>query len=376
MGQPDRQRHEVGRLVAGVAEHHALVARALRVEGVFAPRAGAELKGGVDALCDVGRLAVEGHEHPAGLAVESKGVVVVADVADHVADNRGDVDVGRGRHFTGHKTSPVVRSVSHGHPAGRVASSMASSTASEIWSAILSGWPSVTDSEVKVYGAHVALLGLVFLGPGCGRITLSSTAFGDGIVWTVKGTVVPPPAARMVTALVSWSNPRPRRRHVVDDQEVHALALQLGSARAPAASSVSAANPTSDLARHCGWRYQLDQDVGRWLEDEVGHAVFFGQLALGDGLGAEVRHGGGHDHDVGPGARAVQPGCICVGGSTDHAVDSGGTTSSAGAKLDEVTNVTGAPAEPPPRPGQALLTRRAIGQRIGRGRSAPGCRRR
>src|SRR5580765_1113537 len=46
-------------------------------------------------------------------------------------------------------TSPVVISVSHAtRPSGSLART-ASSTESEIWSAILSGWPSVTDWEVK-----------------------------------------------------------------------------------------------------------------------------------------------------------------------------------------------------------------------------------
>src|SRR5436853_7811518 len=47
-------------------------------------------------------------------------------------------------------TSPVVISVSHAtRPVGSSVST-ASRTESEIWSAILSGWPSVTDSDVKV----------------------------------------------------------------------------------------------------------------------------------------------------------------------------------------------------------------------------------
>src|SRR5919201_1690708 len=46
-------------------------------------------------------------------------------------------------------TRPVVISVSQAtRPLGS-SPSTASSTESEIWSAILSGWPSVTDSEVK-----------------------------------------------------------------------------------------------------------------------------------------------------------------------------------------------------------------------------------
>src|SRR5436309_12078997 len=48
--------------------------------------------------------------------------------------------------------SPVVSSVSHAtRPVGSSAR-MASRTESLIWSAILSGWPSVTDSEVKRQG--------------------------------------------------------------------------------------------------------------------------------------------------------------------------------------------------------------------------------
>ena len=46
-------------------------------------------------------------------------------------------------------TSPVVISVSHATRLFLSLASAASSTASEIWSAILSGWPSVTDSDVK-----------------------------------------------------------------------------------------------------------------------------------------------------------------------------------------------------------------------------------
>src|SRR5438132_13463202 len=47
-------------------------------------------------------------------------------------------------------TRPVVRSVSHATRPWGSSAMMASRTASEIWSAILSGWPSVTDSELNV----------------------------------------------------------------------------------------------------------------------------------------------------------------------------------------------------------------------------------
>src|SRR4051812_9677626 len=46
-------------------------------------------------------------------------------------------------------TRPVVISVSHATRAVGSFVRTASRTESEIWSAILSGWPSVTDSEVK-----------------------------------------------------------------------------------------------------------------------------------------------------------------------------------------------------------------------------------
>ena len=100
--QPDRQRHEVRRLVAGVPEHHPLVAGTLGVQHVLATLAGAQLESRVHALGDVGRLCVERHQHSAGLAVEPVRVVVVADVADRVAHERGDVDVGRGGHLARH----------------------------------------------------------------------------------------------------------------------------------------------------------------------------------------------------------------------------------------------------------------------------------
>jgi hypothetical protein len=45
---------------------------------------------------------------------------------------------------------PVVTIVSQATRDMGSSARMASRTASEIWSAILSGWPSVTDSDVKV----------------------------------------------------------------------------------------------------------------------------------------------------------------------------------------------------------------------------------
>ncbi len=73
----DRRRHQVRRLAAGIAEHDALVAGAL-----FALRVG----GVVDALGDVGRLAVQQHVDLGGLPVEA--ALLVADGADRLAGGR------------------------------------------------------------------------------------------------------------------------------------------------------------------------------------------------------------------------------------------------------------------------------------------------
>ena len=63
--QRDRQRHQLGGVLDGVAEHQALVARALGVQRV-ACALDAGLVGGVDALGDVGRLRADADVHAAG----------------------------------------------------------------------------------------------------------------------------------------------------------------------------------------------------------------------------------------------------------------------------------------------------------------------
>ena len=90
VGERDRQRHELGRLVAGEPEHHPLVAGAEleRRRGVVA-----HLEGGVDALGDIGRLLLDRDERAARQVVEAVVGPGVADVADGVADDRLEVDV-------------------------------------------------------------------------------------------------------------------------------------------------------------------------------------------------------------------------------------------------------------------------------------------
>jgi hypothetical protein len=92
VGVVDRHRHQLRRLVAGVAEHQALVAGALlEVEALAF----------VHALGDVGRLAVDGGEHGAGLVVEADVGVVVADALDGVLGDLAVVDVRLGGDLAG-----------------------------------------------------------------------------------------------------------------------------------------------------------------------------------------------------------------------------------------------------------------------------------
>ena len=97
VGQGDRQRHQLGGLVAGVAEHHALVAGAVVQRGVAA---GLGLQGLVHAHGDVAGLLVDVGDDAAGGAVEAVLGPVIADVQDHLAGDLGDVHVAVGGDLT------------------------------------------------------------------------------------------------------------------------------------------------------------------------------------------------------------------------------------------------------------------------------------
>src|SRR2546423_3636763 len=109
-------------------------------------------------------------------------------------------------------TRPVVISVSHATRPSESSLSTASSTASEIWSATLSGWPSVTDSEVKRNSratelldrheaadpSHVAVLRPVDeyglerrrVGPGLGQAGRRARAGGEVVDGRQRGVQV------------------------------------------------------------------------------------------------------------------------------------------------------------------------------------------
>ena len=94
VGQRNGQRHELRRLVAGEAEHHALIARAVverAVAGLLA------LERLVDAEGNVRALLVDVRDDGAGLAVKAVFCAVVADLAHGLAHDLRDVDVAVGR---------------------------------------------------------------------------------------------------------------------------------------------------------------------------------------------------------------------------------------------------------------------------------------
>ena len=105
--QRDRQGHQLGRLVGGVAEHQALVAGAdvLARGGVL-----------VHALGDVGGLLAQGDHHGAGGGVEPHVAGGVADVADDLADDGGVVDHRLGRDLAGQADQAGGQEALAGHP--------------------------------------------------------------------------------------------------------------------------------------------------------------------------------------------------------------------------------------------------------------------
>ena len=101
VGERDRHRHQLRRLAGRVAEHHPLVAGAGDVELVVVGGVGARLERLVDALGDVGRLLVDRVDHRARVGREAEVGVGVADLADRLAGDLRDVDVGLGRDLAG-----------------------------------------------------------------------------------------------------------------------------------------------------------------------------------------------------------------------------------------------------------------------------------
>ncbi len=114
MRDPDRDGHVGRRLVAGVAEHEALVAGSLEIVVVFlASFAGLERI--EHAAGDVVGLLADGYGDAAAGAVEPVGRGVVADAQDGLADDLRDLDVGVGGDFAGYVDQSGGGQGFHGH---------------------------------------------------------------------------------------------------------------------------------------------------------------------------------------------------------------------------------------------------------------------
>ena len=113
VGEGDRERHHLRRLVAGVAEHQPLVAGA----DVLARRVVL-----VDAHRDVAALLADGNEHGAGVGGDPHLVVGIADGTDHVTDDLLVVDRALGGDLTGHDRQACRHERLAGNTAERIQS--------------------------------------------------------------------------------------------------------------------------------------------------------------------------------------------------------------------------------------------------------------
>ena len=104
----DGERHELRRLAAGEANHHALVACS-EVQ-LFARAVLPTLfQRGVHACLDVRRLLVDADDDLARLVVDADLLVVVADAPDRVADDGLVVDLGRSGYLADHDNDVRAR---------------------------------------------------------------------------------------------------------------------------------------------------------------------------------------------------------------------------------------------------------------------------
>ena len=117
----DGQGHQVHGIVAGVAEHHALVPGTQ--QGLFVLGAALlHLHGAGHAHGDVRALAVNAGQHGAGVPVEAGLRAVVAHLADGLPDQLGDVHIAVCGDFPSHHHQPGGGEGLAGHPTGRVLS--------------------------------------------------------------------------------------------------------------------------------------------------------------------------------------------------------------------------------------------------------------
>ncbi len=104
VGHHDGQRHQLRRFIAGIAEHETLVAGAA----------------GIHAHCDVGRLALDGVQDSAGVAIEAVQRIVIPDMVDDASRQLGHIDVSSGRDFARYHANAGCQQDLASHAAHRI----------------------------------------------------------------------------------------------------------------------------------------------------------------------------------------------------------------------------------------------------------------
>ncbi len=112
--------HQGGGLVAGVPEHHPLVAGADLIQFLRGHFAALLLQRVIHAQGNIRALAADGGENRAGVAVEALLAAVVADLLDHLADELIEVDECLGGDLAEHHHEAGLGHRFASHPAARV----------------------------------------------------------------------------------------------------------------------------------------------------------------------------------------------------------------------------------------------------------------
>src|SRR3954451_10987271 len=173
-------------------------------------------------------------------------------------------------------TRPVVSRVSHATRDFGSCSSSASRMASDTWSAILSGWPSVTDSEVKVQRVMSELLLSALRQPRRGGVEDGGRDLALAAQGHVNRRAVDSDDENFVGVVLE---PGAGGGHVVGHDEIEVLAPQLvlGLARHVERLGREA---DQDLPGPFG-RAEAGQDVRGRLEHDLGDAVVLLELVIG-----------------------------------------------------------------------------------------------
>ena len=116
MGQADGQGHQLGCLVACIAEHDPLIAGANQIQ-----RIASVVVGFIHTLSDVGRLLVKGNQDSTAVGIKATGASpAIANLLDHIANKVDEVHLRFGCHFACDHAKASVHNCFAGHTAGGI----------------------------------------------------------------------------------------------------------------------------------------------------------------------------------------------------------------------------------------------------------------